>query len=296
MDLRKIFAPVAEEMDGVERALKTLMRQVGEQTAAARGKNGIIDRIVQHPFTVPGKRIRPAIVLLVAHAANPVDAKSTGYGGAFPDANSLIAVASSVEVLHAASLVHDDIIDSADSRRHQVSLNKRFGNRVAVLAGDILYTHFFSLITGLSRIPPERRFTLLDMFLDTTKAMCTGEILAQEASSAARPLTFEQYLEIATDKTAVLFAACFKAAALLCSAGEKERECLGEIGMHFGLSFQMADDVVDKDHGLDESVDLRAVAEQYADKARKGLQSLPATPHRDSLRDLVDYVIGSAIP
>jgi octaprenyl-diphosphate synthase len=288
MDLRKIFAPVAEEMDGVERALKTLMRHVSEQTAAARGKNGIIERIVQHPFAVPGKRIRPAIVLLVAHAANPADASL--------DPGSLISVASSVEVLHAASLVHDDIIDSADSRRHQVSLNKRFGNRVAVLAGDILYTHFFSLITGLTQISAERRFILLDMFLDTTKAMCTGEILAQEAATAARPLTFEQYLEIASDKTAVLFAACFRAAGLLCGAGEKQQECLGEIGMHFGLSFQMADDLVDKDHGLDEAVDLKAFTEQYADKAREGIRGLPATPHRDSLRDLVDYVIGSAIP
>jgi octaprenyl-diphosphate synthase len=275
---------------------------VSEQTAAARGKNGIIERIVQHPFAVPGKRIRPAIVLLVAHAANPGDDKSTfggdksTFGGDFPDAHSLISVASSVEVLHAASLVHDDIIDSADSRRHQVSLNKRFGNRVAVLAGDILYTHFFSLITGLTQISPERRFTLLDMFLDTTKAMCTGEILAQEAASAARPLSFEQYLEIASDKTAVLFSACFRAAGLLCGAGEKQQECLGEIGMHFGLSFQMADDLVDKDHGLDEAVDLKAFTEQYADKAREGIQGLPATPHRDSLRDLVDYVIGSAIP
>jgi geranylgeranyl pyrophosphate synthase len=288
MDLRKIFAPVAEEMDGVDRALKTLMRHVGEQTAAARGKNGIIDRIVQHPFTVPGKRIRPALVLLVAHAAHP--------GGDGADADSLIAVASSVEVLHAASLVHDDIIDGADSRRHQVSLNKRFGNRVAVLAGDILYTHFFSLITGLSRIAPERRFTLLDMFLETTKAMCTGEILAQEAASAARPLALEQYLEIASDKTAVLFSACFRSAALLSGVGEKQQQCLGEIGTYFGLAFQMADDLVDKDHGLDNGVDLKAITEQYADKAREGIGSLPATPHRDSLRDLVDYVIGSAIP
>ena len=192
--------------------------------------------------------------------------------------------------------MHDDIIDSADSRRHQVSLNKRFGNRVAVLAGDILYTHFFSLITGLTQIAPEQRFMLLDMFLETTKAMCTGEILAQEAASAARRLTFEQYLEIASDKTAVLFAACFKAAALLSDAGETQRECLGEIGMHFGLSFQMADDLVDKDHGLDEGVDLKAITEQYADKAREGIGSLPPSPHRDSLRDLVDYVISSAIP
>ncbi len=170
MELGTIFAPVAAEMKEVDRDLKALMRRVGEQTAAARGKAGILDRIVQHPFAVPGKRVRPALVLLTTHAV-----------GGTPDHESLISLSSAVEVLHAASLVHDDIIDDAESRRHQVSLNKRFGNRVAVLAGDILYTHFFSLVTGLTRIEPVKRFALLDTFLDTTKAMCMGEILAQEA-------------------------------------------------------------------------------------------------------------------
>ena len=73
MELREIFAPVAEEMDEVGRTLKTLMRQVYDQTSAARGKTGIIDRIVQHPFTVPGKRIRPALVLLCYHATGGED-------------------------------------------------------------------------------------------------------------------------------------------------------------------------------------------------------------------------------
>ena len=195
MELGPIFKPVADEMAEVDARLQALMREVGAQTAAARGKARILDRIVQHPFAVPRDPARPRS----PHRA----CRLVGQG--LPDHDSLIALAGAVEILHAASLVHDDIIDSADSRRHQVSLNKRFGNRVAVLAGDILYTHFFSLITGLTQISPERRFTLLDMFLDTTKAMCTGEILAQEAASAARPLSFEQYLEIASDKTAVLF-------------------------------------------------------------------------------------------
>jgi octaprenyl-diphosphate synthase len=285
MKLARIFAPVADEMKAVDKELKKLMRSVGVQTAAARGKAGIIDRIVQHPFEVPGKRIRPALVLLTARAI-----------GGTPDQGSLIALASSVEILHAASLVHDDIIDSADSRRHQVSLNKRFGNRVAVLAGDILYTHFFSLITGLSRVEPAKRISLLDIFLETTKSMCTGEILAQEAATAARPLGFQEYMEIASDKTAVLFAACCKTAGLLCDVSADQLLCLEDFGLHFGLSFQMADDVVDKDHGLDSGVDLKAATMEYAEKARVGIGWLAPSVHRDSLRNLVDYVTASAIP
>ena len=288
MELGEIFAPVAPEMAAVDTRLQALMREVGAQTAAARGKARILDRIVQHPFAVPGKRIRPALVLLTAHAVTT--------GTAAPDHESLIALAGAVEILHAASLVHDDIIDNADSRRHQVSLNKRFGNRVAVLAGDILYTNFFSVITGLKRLDQAKRFALLDIFLDTTKSMCMGEIIAQEVAATGRRLRVDEYVEIATDKTAVLFAACCRTAALLCDAPEPEQAWLGELGLHFGLAFQMADDLVDKDHGLDAKVDLEGITRSYAQKARDGVAKLPAGAHRDSLRDLVDYVISSAIP
>ncbi len=284
MELGQIFAPVASEMKEVDEALRALMRRVSEQTAAARGRAGILERIVQHPFAVPGKRIRPALVLLTSHAV-----------AGSPDHQSLISLASAVEVLHAASLVHDDIIDGAEARRHQVSLNKRFGNRVAVLAGDILYTHFFSLVTGLDRIDPVKRFALLDTFLDTTKAMCMGEILAQETAAVGRPLAFGDYVEIARDKTAVLFAACCRTAALLCDVPEPQLGCLAGIGMSFGLAFQMADDLVDGDHGLESGVDLKAEVLSCAEQTRAGIDGLAPGPHRDSLRDLLDYVIFPAI-
>jgi len=289
MDLARIFEPVRGDMEAVDTELQVLMRKVGEQAMARRRGLGILDRIVQHPFTVPGKRIRPALVLLSAEA-------SLAAGGTHPEHGSLISLAAAVEVLHAASLVHDDIIDGADSRRHQVSLNRRFGNRVAVLAGDILYTHFFSLITGLLGIDAATRFRLLDVFLDTTKAMCMGEILAQEAAAARRPYTFEEYTEVASDKTAVLFSACCETAGILCGLPEPKLRCLAQFGLDFGLTFQMADDLVDKDHGLDPRIDLRSATLQRAEQARGGTDWLPEGRHRDSLRDLVEYVIRSAIP
>jgi geranylgeranyl pyrophosphate synthase len=276
-------------MKDVDHELREVMRSVGAATGAARGKAGILDRIVQHPFAVPGKRIRPALVLLTARALQDG-------GAAAPDPRSLIGLAGAVEVLHAASLVHDDIIDNAESRRHQVSLNKRYGNRVAVLAGDILYTHFFSLITGLTGVAPVTRFRLLDIFLETTKAMCMGEIIAQESAATGRPHPVDEYVEIASDKTAVLFAACCKTAGILCGAPDDRIDCLGSFGLDFGLTFQMADDTVDKDAGLEPGTDLSGMTSGYARKAHAGVERLPAGPHRDSLRDLVDYVISSAIP
>ncbi len=311
MDLARIFAPVAEELKSVDAGLRALMKQVASQTSGAaspsaplsgvppkggvggvfaRGKAHILEGIVQHPFAVPGKKIRPALVLLTAHAVQSAP------GGHAPDQESLIALAGAVEILHAASLVHDDIIDNADSRRNQVSLNRKFGNRVAVLAGDILYTHFFSVITGMTRLPHTERFALLDIFLDTTKAMCMGEIIAQEVAAAHRPLSLSEYIEIATDKTAVLFAACCRTAALLCGVPPAQQDCMGQLGLDFGLAFQMADDLVDKDHGLDEKIDLPATTAAHATRARELIGTLSAGPHRDSLRDLVEYVISPTIP
>ncbi|HEY9595828.1 MAG TPA: polyprenyl synthetase family protein [Spirochaetia bacterium] len=290
MKLESILAPVESGMKAVDAELRVLMGEAAAQTLAARGKAGIIDRIIQHPFAVPGKRIRPALVLLTAGALGTNGAPCS------PSPEALVALASAVEMLHAASLVHDDIIDNADSRRHQVSLNRMFGNRVAVLAGDILYTHFFSVVLRLGGIEPAKRIALLDIFLATTKAMCTGEILAQEVATAKRALTLQEYLEIITDKTAVLFASCFRTAAVLCDVSAQKLACLEDIGLNFGLVFQMADDIVDKDHGLPDSVDLVATTQAYAEKTRRGIDTLSPGPHRDSLRDLLDYVITSAIP
>jgi octaprenyl-diphosphate synthase len=285
MTLEKTFEPLRDEMTAVDRELKSLMERVGAEMDPRRNGLGILGGIVQHPFAVPGKRIRPALVLL---SYRSLEAKA--------DSDSLISLAAAVEVLHAASLVHDDVIDGADSRRHQVSLNKRFGNRIAVLAGDILYTHFFTLITGLSRIEAQKRFALLDVFLETTKAMCMGEILAQEVRAASRPLAFEVYKEIATDKTAVLFSACCKTAALLGEAPEPTVSHLGALGLDFGLTFQMIDDMMDQDHGLESGVDLRERALERARCARQGIDALPDTRYRKTLHDLLDYVISQAIP
>ncbi len=285
MTLEKVFQPLRDEMTEVDRELKALMMRVGSEMDPRRNGTGILGGIIQHPFAVPGKRIRPALVLLSYRCL-----------GADADSDSLVSLAAAVEVLHAASLVHDDVIDGADSRRHQISLNKRFGNRIAVLAGDILYTHFFTLITGLSRIDARKRFALLDVFLETTKAMCMGEILAQEARAAARPLAFDVYKEIATDKTAVLFSACCTTAAILGEAPPATVSHLRGLGLDFGLAFQMIDDMMDQDHGLESAVDLREKALGHAKRAREGIDALPDSQYRKSLHDLLDYVIAQAIP
>ncbi len=256
-----------------------MLSRLGEGALVTTRSGDILTRIVMQPFAVSGKRIRPALVLLAARAAEGPDGEAP-----------MVSLAAAVELLHAASLVHDDVIDGADSRRHQASLNRLFGAPVAVLAGDLLYTSFFSRLLGLSAVSLETRAEILDIFLSTTNAMCMGEILAQGTASHGKPLSIEEYLEIATDKTAALFSACCRCAALLKRADERVVAVLGEFGLRFGLLFQITDDMIDGDVLLEPGVDLQRLACESAEAARHSVASLDAGASGESLLALIDYV------
>ena len=276
MSLAEILSQLAPDMKRVEYELSRMTAEVG---GASGSRDGILSRITSHPFNVPGKRIRPALVLIASRAAGAPRLTLTH-----------IRLAAAVELLHAASLVHDDVIDGADMRRHQVSLNRKYGNRIAVLGGDILYTAFFSQIIGLEGVSAETRISLMSLFLETTRIMCLGEILAQEAGRGDSSLSYADYLEIAKDKTAVLFSACCRSAALVSGADPAAADDLAELGMGFGTLFQIADDLMDNDHCLDPSEDLEAKAAEFRVRTLVLIDRLRAGEHGVMLRGLVDYV------
>jgi octaprenyl-diphosphate synthase len=172
-----------------------------------------------------GKRLRPALVLL--------SSKLCGYEG--PAAIRLGAV---VEMIHTATLVHDDVIDDADTRRGRPSTNSRWGNHMSVLAGDWLYMQAFNNALG------ERNFKILDLLIRLTQVMVEGELL-QLTWLAKIDVTEETYLELAYRKTACLFSACLRVGALLGARGEEEESQLGAYGINLGLAFQLIDDVLD---------------------------------------------------
>jgi geranylgeranyl pyrophosphate synthase len=124
--------------------------------------------------------------------------------------------------------------------------------------------------------------------------MCMGEIIAQERPTGELP--FEAYLEITSDKTAVLFSACCRTAALLCGAPPSTVDGLGEFGLAFGLAFQMVDDLMDGDHRLDPRVDLKEKALGFAESARARTALLAPSEYREGLRMLIDFVLHQAIP
>ena len=172
-----------------------------------------------------GKRLRPALLLLSARYA--------GHRG--PSAIKLAAV---VELLHSATLIHDDVIDSADTRRGRPSANARWGNHPSVLAGDWLYMQSFQMALE------ERNFRILDVLIDLTQKMVEGELL-QLAKIGRMDITEEDALQLATYKTACLFSGCARLGAVLGAADDTDELALAEYGRYAGLAFQLVDDLLD---------------------------------------------------
>lgn len=171
-----------------------------------------------------GKRIRPALLLLVA--------KALDYRG-----SSGIKLGAVVEMVHTATLVHDDIIDVADKRRGRPAANTRWGNSKCVLAGDWLYMQAFRVALE------ERNFRILDLLINLTQQMVEGELLQME--TLGRAPTEREYNELIYRKTACMFQVSMQLGCVLGGASPDLEDLLGEYGRRLGLAFQIVDDVLD---------------------------------------------------
>lgn len=212
-----IFRLIGEELELVEREFE------GE----ARSNVQVITHLSEHLRQSGGKRVRPALTVLANYAAG-------GAGRSSP----VIRMATVMECLHTATLVHDDIIDNADKRRNRASINARYGNQMAVLLGDWLYMKAFE--TSLA----ERSWPVLDILTAVTRKMTEGELL-QLTLIGRTDLSEAQYFDVLQRKTAFLFSACCEIGGLLAGASPSICEGLGEYGLHLGTAFQVIDDLLD---------------------------------------------------
>ncbi|CAN5495070.1 polyprenyl synthetase family protein [soil metagenome] len=174
-----------------------------------------------------GKRVRPALTILSNYAV----------GGEGARYNS-IRMATVMEFLHTATLVHDDIIDDADMRRNRPTVNSLYGNQTAVLMGDWLYMSAFE--TSLA----ERSLPILDILTAVTRKMTEGELL-QLNCLGRTDVSESHYLDVLQRKTAYLFSACCEVGAMLGGAGERQRQALADYGINLGTAFQLVDDLLD---------------------------------------------------
>src|SRR5438477_3259182 len=172
-----------------------------------------------------GKRLRPALLLLSANYAGRKD-------------RSAIHLAAIGELLHSSTLIHDDVIDSANTRRGRPSANSRWGNHRSVLVGDWLYMLSFQMALE------ERNFRILDILIDLTQKMVEGELIQLEKIGRI-DVTEEDALRLATYKTACLFSGCARLGAVLGRLTGEEEEALADYGKYAGLAFQLVDDLLD---------------------------------------------------
>jgi len=239
LGLKDIVRLVEEDLARVEvvfaEQVRSDVRLVGE-----------IGRYVQEGG---GKRVRPALLLLASRLC--------GFRG-----ERAIVLASTVEFIHTASLLHDDIIDEATTRRGRRSVNSRWGNDITVLAGDFLYTK--SMAMALS----QDNLRILRLLSDVTLRLIEGEILEIERNGRIE-VTPEDHLEIIRRKTADLFAACTRIGAILAESGEAREKALSRYGLSLGLCFQMVDDL------LDFTAEEKTLGKPVANDLREGKVTLP---------------------
>ncbi|WP_073346980.1 polyprenyl synthetase family protein [Bacteroides congonensis] len=220
--------------------------------------NALLDSVVSHIRQRNGKMMRPILVLLVARL----------YGAVRP---STLHAAVSLELLHTASLVHDDVVDESTERRGQLSVNAIFNNKVAVLTGDYL------LATSLVHAEQTHSHPIIQLVSSLGQDLADGELL-QLSNVSNRSFSESVYFDVIRKKTAALFAACTKAAAFSVGVGEEEAEFARLLGEYIGICFQIKDDIFDY-------FDSKEIGKPTGNDMLEGKLTLPALYVLNSTKD-----------
>lgn len=239
MNVAEILAPVAEDMGAVNRLI----------AARLQSEVMLINQMAAYIVNSGGKRLRPLLALLTARAC--------GYGG-----ERHIQLATIIEFIHTATLLHDDVVDNSDLRRGRQTANAVWGNPASVLVGDFLYSRAFEMMIELKDLK------VLEILARTTNVIAEGEVL--QLLNVHNPETSEQqYLRVIRSKTAKLFEAGARLGALVAEQSEQTQSSLAAYGMHLGTAFQLIDDV------LDYNADSEEIGKNIGDDLAEGKPTLP---------------------
>ena len=256
----QVLECITDELELVNREISGQMDLLCREYQFHNLNGQYIEKILFHQFAHQGKLLRPALMILAAYAAGKTGKDSR---------DALVKLAAGVEMIHSASLVHDDIIDNSEYRREQLTLSRQYGNSTAVLVGDILYAQFFSIVTGLDHPGPEKRQKILRLFCKTTKQMCFGEIWENRLLETGAQPSFDDYLRILEHKTAILMASSCECGAVFGDAEPAVVKILERFGHYFGIAYQLTDDYIDRDSLLKDNPVILDKANFYLEKAEK---------------------------
>lgn len=211
--------------DGLQ--VESLLDQVNQRLAELlRKSDPPLNSYLEEAGKNRGKMLRPRLMII-----------TSGFFGS-PEARAVVNCAACCELLHLATLIHDDIIDEAGTRRGHQTLNNRFGNEIAVIVGD------YALAIVFRALLAERDFRIMDMVLSTSQQLGMGE-LQEILNRNNQKMTVEQYYSVIALKTAALFSLCGALGAYLGGAGPREVELAGQYGHQLGTAFQIVDDLLD---------------------------------------------------
>ncbi len=222
MNLDQIYQPIADELETVEHFLQVSVKESKHQSILAMS-NSLLES--------GGKRLRPALVILCEKAASADKKKRC-------QQNELVRLAAAVELIHIASLIHDDVIDGAILRRNKPSINAMLGDDISIVFGDYIYSKAFELI-GERRNPD-----VFECMCQAIHVMCEGELI-QVCQRGNLDLSKDDYITIVKKKTASLFAASCHAGTILGNHSPAVQRTFREFGLNFGVAFQIIDDCKD---------------------------------------------------
>ena len=238
-ELERALTPISADMGAVDRTIRTRLRS----------DVALINTIADYIVAAGGKRLRPAVLALIARAL--------GYRGAVH-----IDLAAVIEFIHTATLLHDDVVDESDLRRGRSTANSMFGNAASVLVGDFLYSRAFQMMVdaGSPRV--------MHIMADATNRIAEGEVL-QLLNIHDPSVNEDRYFGVVERKTATLFEAGARIAAVVAGADSTTEESCASYGAALGKAFQIIDDV------LDYSGDSGEIGKRLGDDLREGKMTLP---------------------
>ncbi|MEY3497759.1 polyprenyl synthetase family protein [Polynucleobacter sp. MWH-UH24A] len=239
--LGQILAPISPDLKALDEVIR---RRLASEVV-------LIDQISSYIIQSGGKRVRPALLLLMA--------KALANGKETPHALELAAV---VEFIHTATLLHDDVVDESTMRRGKQTANAAFGNAASVLVGDFLYSRAFQMMVAPNDI------RVMQILSDATNTIAEGEVL-QLLNMNDPEVDESSYLQVIRYKTAKLFEASAELGALISQASDIQRELAAAFGRHIGTAFQLMDDL------LDYTADPNEMGKNVGDDLREGKPTLP---------------------
>ncbi|MBG9998732.1 octaprenyl diphosphate synthase [Pseudoalteromonas sp. NSLLW24] len=239
MDIKAIQALIESDMNDVNQLIHAQMRS----------DVALVNQLGLYIVSSGGKRVRPMLAILAA--------KALGYQG-----KDHITLATIVEFIHTATLLHDDVVDESNLRRGTPTANAEFGNAASVLVGDFIYTRSFQLMVGLGKMQ------IMQILADATNIIAEGEVL--QLMNCNDPDTTEaSYMQVIYSKTAKLFEAATGLAAIITEQDQTTLDALNLYGMHLGTAFQLVDDV------LDYNADAEQLGKNIGDDLAEGKPTLP---------------------